>query len=59
GPVGLAGRLDTEPAFNTGSTTCGAALRIVGDVDVSKLPVAFTPPAAANRSDSIHFSDLS
>jgi hypothetical protein len=55
----FAGLLETETAFNTGSTKCGAALRIVGDVDVSKLPVAFTPPAAANRSDSIHFSDLS
>jgi hypothetical protein len=55
----FAGLLETETAFNTGSTKVGAALRIVGDVDVSKLPVAFTVPAAANRTDHIVFSDLS
>ncbi|MFD7995505.1 head decoration protein [Streptomyces mexicanus] len=54
----FAGLLDTETAFNTGSTKCGAALRIIGDVDASKLPVAFTPPAAASRTDSIHFSNV-
>lgn len=52
----LAGLLETETAFNTGSTKVGAALRIVGDVALAKLPVALTLPAAANRSDSIHFS---
>ena len=52
----LAGLLDTETAFNTGSTKIGAALRVHGDVDVDKLPVALTVPAAANRSDSILFS---
>jgi hypothetical protein len=55
----FAGLLEFDTAFNTGSTKVGAALRIVGDVDVSQLPVAFTPPAAANRTDHIVFSDLS
>ncbi|MEV8248081.1 head decoration protein [Streptomyces rochei] len=55
----FAGLLEFDTAFNTGSTKVGAALRVVGDVDSSQLPVAFTAPAAANRSDSIHFSDLS
>ncbi|MFE6474618.1 MULTISPECIES: head decoration protein [Streptomyces] len=55
----FAGLLEFDTAFNTGSTKVGAALRVVGDVDSSQLPVAFTVPAAANRSDSIHFSDLS
>lgn len=52
----LAGLLDTETAFNTGSTKVGAALRIHGDVDLDKLPVALTVPAAANRTDNILFS---
>ena len=55
----FAGLLEFDVAFNTGSTKVGAALRIVGDVDVSKLPVAFTVPAAADRTDHIVFSDLS
>lgn len=59
GAAVFAGLLEFDAAFNTGSTKCGAALRVVGDVDSSKLPVAFTVPAAANRTDSIHFSDLS
>jgi hypothetical protein len=54
----FAGLLETETAYNPTSTKVGAALRIIGDVDASKLPVAFTPPAAANRTDSIHFSNL-
>jgi hypothetical protein len=54
----FAGLLDTETAFNPTSTKVGAALRIIGDVDASKLPVAFTPPAAASRTDSIHFSNV-
>lgn len=52
----LAGLLDTETAFNTGSTKVGAALRVIGDVALAKLPVALTVPAATNRTDSIHFS---
>jgi hypothetical protein len=52
----LAGLLDTETAFNTGSTKVGAALRIHGDVDLDKLPVALTVPAAASRTDNILFS---
>jgi hypothetical protein len=59
GTEDFAGLLEFDTAFNTGSTKVGAALRIVGDVDVSKLPVAFTVPAAANRTDHIVFSDLS
>lgn len=55
----FAGLLETDTAFNTGSTAVGAALRIVGDVDSSKLPVAFTVPAAASRTDHIVFFDLS
>jgi hypothetical protein len=55
----FAGLLETDTAFNTGSTRVGAALRIVGDIDVSQLPVAFTVPAAANRTDHLVFSDLS
>ena len=55
----FAGLLETDTAFNTGSTRVGAALRIVGDVNVAKLPVDFTVPAAANRTDHLVFSDLS
>lgn len=55
----FAGLLETDTAFNTGSTKVGAALRIVGDVNVAKLPVEFTVPAAASRTDHIVFSDLS
>ncbi|MEU0656111.1 head decoration protein [Streptomyces albogriseolus] len=55
----FAGLLETDTAFNTGSTKVGAAMRIVGDVNVAKLPVEFTVPAAANRTDHIVFSDLS
>lgn len=55
----FAGLLETDTAFNTGSVRVGAALRIVGDIDVSQLPVAFPPPAAANRTDHLVFSDLS
>lgn len=54
----FAGLLETETAYNPTSTKVGAALRIIGDIDASKLPVAFTPPAAANRTDSLHFSNL-
>jgi Bacteriophage lambda head decoration protein D len=52
----LAGLLDTETAFNTGSTKAAAALRVHGDVETAKLPIALTVPAAANRTDSILFS---
>lgn len=52
----FAGLLATETAFNTGTTKVGAALIVHGDVDADLLPIAFTPPAAANRADSIHFS---
>ncbi|MFE1949916.1 head decoration protein [Streptomyces sp. NPDC059524] len=52
----LAGVLDTETAFNTGSTKAGAALRVHGDVDTAKLPIALTVPAAANRTDQIRFN---
>lgn len=55
----FAGLLETDTAFNTGSTKVGAAMRIVGDVNVAKLPVEFTVPAAASRTDHIVFSDLS
>lgn len=55
----FAGLLEFDVAFNTGSTRVGAALRIVGDIDVSQLPVDFTVPAAANRTDHLVFSDLS
>lgn len=55
----FAGLLETDTAFNTGSTRVGAAMRIVGDVNVAKLPVDFTVPAAANRTDHLVFSDLS
>ncbi|RIH58600.1 head decoration protein [Streptomyces sp. SHP22-7] len=55
----FAGLLEFDVAFNTGSARVGAALRIVGDIDVSQLPVAFTVPAAANRTDHLVFSDLS
>lgn len=56
GTQNLAGLLDTETAFNTGSTKVGAALRVHGDVDTAKLPVALTVPAAANRTDNIRFN---
>lgn len=56
GRATLAGLLDTETAFNTGSTKVGAALRVHGDVDTDKLPIELTVPAAANRTDSILFS---
>ena len=52
----LAGLLYTETAFGTGSTKVGAALLIHGDVKASKLPVALTVPAAANRADGLIFS---
>ncbi|MFJ9799832.1 head decoration protein [Streptomyces sp. NPDC101145] len=55
----FAGLLEFDVAFNTGSTRVGAALRIVGDIDVSQLPVDFTVPAAANRTDHLVFSDRS
>ena len=55
----FAGLLETDTAFNTGSTRVGAAMRIVGDINVAKLPVDFTVPAAANRTDHLVFSDLS
>ena len=52
----LAGLLFTETAFNTGSTKVGAAMLVHGDVAADKLPLPFEVPAAANRTDSIHFS---
>lgn len=52
----FAGLLDTESAFNTGSTKIGAAMRVHGDVLTAKLPVAFTVPAASHRRDQILFS---
>lgn len=55
----FAGLLETDTAFNTGSTRVGAAMRIVGDINIAKLPVELTVPAAANRTDHLVFSDLS
>jgi len=52
----FAGLLFTETAFNPGSTKCGAALMVHGDVRMSKLPLPFERPAATGRTDSINFS---
>jgi hypothetical protein len=52
----FAGLLATETAFNTGTTKVGGALIVHGDVDPELLPIEFTVPATASRSDSIHFS---
>lgn len=45
------GFLFTEVAFHAGSTKCAAPLMVHGQIDVSKLPVAFDPadiPAGSN-----------
>lgn len=52
----FAGLLVTETAFNPGSTKCGAALMVHGDVAMAKLPLPFELPAATGRTDSINFS---
>lgn len=52
----FAGLLYTETAFNAGSTKCGAALMVVGDVAMAKLPLPFERPASTGRTDSINFS---
>lgn len=50
----FAGLLFTETAFNPGSTKCGAALMVHGDVAMAKLPLPFERPT--DRTDSINFS---
>jgi hypothetical protein len=50
----FAGLLFTETAFNPGSTKCGAALMVHGDVRMAKLPLPFERPT--DRTDSINFS---
>ena len=52
----FAGLLATDTAFNPAVTKVAGALLVHGDVDTAKLPVAFTVPAAASRTDLIHFS---
>ncbi|MEV6146424.1 head decoration protein [Streptomyces sp. NPDC051992] len=52
----LAGLLATDTQFNPAVTKVGGALLVHGDVDTTKLPVALTVPAAASRTDLIHFS---
>lgn len=52
----FAGLLYTETAFNPGSTKCGAALMVHGDVRMAKLPLPFERPASTSRTDSINFS---
>jgi hypothetical protein len=52
----FAGLLFTETAFNPGSTKCGAALMVHGDVAMAKLPLPFERPAATGRTDTINFS---
>jgi hypothetical protein len=52
----FAGLLATDASFNPAVTKVGAALLVHGDVDTAKLPVALTVPAAASRTDNIHFS---
>ncbi|MER6844844.1 hypothetical protein [Streptomyces platensis] len=52
----FAGLLYTETAFNPGSTKCGAALMVHGDVRMDKLPLPFERPASTGRTDSINFS---
>lgn len=52
----FAGLLATDTAFNPAVTKTGGALLVHGDVDTAKLPVALTVPAAASRTDNIHFS---
>lgn len=52
----LAGLLATDTHFNPASTKVGGALLVHGDVDLAKLPVALTVPAAASRTDLIRFS---
>ncbi|MFE7475226.1 head decoration protein [Streptomyces sp. NPDC057575] len=52
----LAGLLATDTHFNPAVTKVGGALLVHGDVETAKLPVALTVPAAASRTDNIHFS---
>lgn len=52
----FAGLLFTETAFNAGSTKCGAALMVHGDVRMDKLPLPFERPTSTGRTDSINFS---
>ena len=49
----FAGLLATETAFNPGSTKCGAALIVHGDVLMAKLPLPFERPT--DRTDTINF----
>ncbi|MGR3872676.1 head decoration protein [Streptomyces graminifolii] len=51
----LAGFLVAETAFTPGSTKTAGALLWRGEVQASKLPVAFAPPAAANTTAFIHY----
>jgi hypothetical protein len=51
----LAGFLVAETAFTPGSTKTAGALLWRGEVQASKLPVAFVPPAAANTTAFIHY----
>ncbi|MEE1812720.1 head decoration protein [Streptomyces sp. BE133] len=52
----LVGLLATDTHFNPAVTKVGGALLVHGDVETAKLPVALTVPAAASRTDNIHFS---
>lgn len=52
----LAGLLATDTHFNPAVTKVGGSLLVHGDVDTAKLPIALTVPAAASRTDNIHFS---
>ncbi|MFF3378167.1 head decoration protein [Streptomyces sp. NPDC002680] len=51
----LAGFLVTETAFTPGSAKTAGALLWRGEVYASKLPVAFTAPAAASTLAFIHY----
>ncbi|MDH6499508.1 head decoration protein [Streptomyces sp. SAI-149] len=51
----LAGFLVAETAFTPGSAKTAGALLWRGEVQPSKLPVAFAPPATANTTAFIHY----
>ncbi|MFM9596082.1 head decoration protein [Streptomyces scabiei] len=51
----LAGFLVAETAFTPGSAKTAGALLWRGEVYASRLPVAFTAPAAANTTAFIHY----
>lgn len=51
----LAGFLVAETAFTPGSVKTAGALLWRGEVHAAKLPVAFSPPAAANTTAFIHY----